>query len=99
MYYIGHLIVRANVQTDRKTVFRQDTTQSCVQRQLANGNAHAKRAQVAEAENTLSVCYHNCLLNIILHFCCNAHQNFNSIAQSRLYTKLDKPESKIITIN
>ena len=53
------LIVGAHVEQHRQAMFRRNARQRRVERHFADGNAHAARALVAEAENALSVAHHN----------------------------------------
>src|SRR5271169_2529651 len=49
------LVVGADVQHHRKAMFRVDAGASRVKRELADRNAHAVGAKIAEAEDTLAV--------------------------------------------
>ena len=49
------LVVGADIQHDRQAVLRMDTGAGRIERELADRNAHAVRAEVTEAENTLAV--------------------------------------------
>lgn len=53
------MVVGADVQHDWQALVRIDARQSGVERQLADRNAHAVAAQVAETENSLAVRDHD----------------------------------------
>ena len=52
-------VVRAHVEQNRQAVLRRDAAQCGVKRHLADGNAHAARALIAQAENAFAVRDHN----------------------------------------
>ena len=52
-------VVRAHVEQNRQAVLRRNAAQRGVERHLADGNAHAARALIAQAENALAVRDHD----------------------------------------
>src|SRR5580698_2085283 len=49
------LVVRSNIQKNRKAVFGMDPSERCIQRHLSDRNPHASRALIAEAKNSFAI--------------------------------------------
>ncbi len=54
-----HFVVSAHVEQDGQTMFGRNATQRRVERHLADGNAHAARALIAQAKDAFSIAHHN----------------------------------------
>ena len=53
------LVVRADIENDRQAVLRRHAGASRVERELADRDAHAAGAEIAQAEDALAVGHHD----------------------------------------
>src|SRR5277367_956642 len=59
------LIVRSHIEQNRKAVLRMNAAERGVERHLSDGDAHAARALVTEAENSFTVAEYDAFHTVV----------------------------------